>query len=126
MIRLKQLLSEGIGFNGVTLSTVPIKYNDPKKGLYYPNAKYSGFLKIVYNNKTYFYKVHVDTSLYSGPVLLQSVSVHQNKTDFNIITSENQSMKIEHDQMENITNQIKNSAPQSITPTKQLTLNKVA
>jgi hypothetical protein len=54
MIRLKQLLTESVSINGVTLK--------PK------NTETGGPILATYAGKTYTYSIHVDTMLYKGKV----------------------------------------------------------
>lgn len=62
----KNIISESISIKGAKIIPVKIDWNGPE-------GKHSGQLKIIYGNKTIYYKMTVDHFLYSGSILITNI-----------------------------------------------------
>jgi hypothetical protein len=97
--QFNNLLIETITVSSTKVSVVPINWGDPKYG------KYSGQLKIVYNDMIYYYKLKVNTLFYDGGVLIKNIW----KTDdgYGVKDSTGKTFTIKTNQMNNIISHVK-------------------
>lgn len=94
-----KVINESINILGAKVSVVPINWNDPNFG------KYSGQLKIDYNDNITYYKLKVDTLGYDGPVLIKKF--WKTNKGYTVIDSTGKDFSISNQQMDSIITQTK-------------------